>query len=119
MELAFASAVEQARLVKAGEVTSVELVELYLERIGQLDPELNSFVTVRSEEALADAQAADAAPSEAPFHGVPISVKDLTATAGIRTTYSSRAYADFVPDYDRSSAVRRHVSLVSGPVFAL
>lgn len=106
MELAFLSAVEQARLVKAGDVSSVELVKLYLERIAQLDPQLNSFVTVRSEEAIADARAADAAPSEAPFHGVPIAVKDLTATAGIRTTFSSRAYADFIPDYD-TAVVRR------------
>src|SRR3990170_2175338 len=106
MELAFLPAVEQARLVKAGEVTSVELVELYLGRIERLDPQLNSFVTVRSEGAIADARAADAAPSEGPFHGVPIAVKDLTATAGIRTTYSSRAYADYVPDFD-TAVVRR------------
>jgi len=106
MERAFLSAVEQARLVRAGDLSSVELVELYLARIGRLDPQLNSFVTVRSEEAIADACAADAAPSEAPFHGVPIAVKDLTATAGIRTTYSSRAYADYVPDFD-TAVVRR------------
>ncbi len=106
MELAFLPAVEQARLVRNGKASSLELVEHYLERIAQLDPQLNSFVTVRSEEAIADARAADAAPSEAPFHGVPIAVKDLTATAGIRTTYSSRAYADYVPDFD-TAVVRR------------
>ena len=53
MELAFLSAVEQARLVRSGEVSSVELVEMYLERIVRLDSELNSFVTVCAEEALA------------------------------------------------------------------
>ncbi len=106
MELAFLPAVEQARLVRDGEVTSVELVELYLERIGRLDPQLNSFVTVRPDEALADARAADAAEAAVPFRGVPIAVKDLTATAGIRTTYSSRAYADYVPDFD-TAVVRR------------
>jgi len=106
MELAFLSAVEQAQLVRDGEVSSVELLELYLERIGRLDPKLNAFVNVRPEEAIADARAADATPSKAAFHGVPIAVKDLTATAGIRTTYSSRAFADYVPDFD-TAVVRR------------
>ncbi len=63
-------------------------------------------MTVRGEEALADARAADAAPGDGPFHGVPIAVKDLTATAGIRTTYSSRAFAENVPDFD-TAVVRR------------
>jgi amidase len=106
MELAFLSAVEQARLVRSGEVSSGELVALSLERIHRLDPLLNSFVTVCDEEALATARALDSAPGEAPFRGVPIAVKDLAATAGIRTTYSSRAYADYVPDFD-TAVVRR------------
>jgi amidase len=106
MELAFLPATEQARLVRRREVSSVELVELYLDRIARLDPELNSFVTLRPEEALADARAADSSRGDAPFHGVPIGVKDLTATKGIRTTYSSRAFADFVPDFDSAVARR-------------
>jgi len=106
MELAFLPATEQAQLVRDGEVSSIELTRLYLERIERLNPRLNAFVTVRPEEALADARAADAADGSAPFRGVPIAVKDLTATAGIRTTYSSRAYADYVPDFD-TAVVRR------------
>ena len=106
MELAFLSAVEQARLVRSGEVTSAELVRLSLERIERLDPTLNAFVTVCSEEALATAATIDSTSGEAPFRGVPIGVKDLTATAGVRTTYSSRAYADHVPDFD-TAVVRR------------
>ena len=106
MELAFVSAVEQARLVRTREVSSTELVQLYLERIARLDPELNAYVTVRGDDALAEANAIDAAVGDAPFRGVPIAVKDLTPTAGIRTTFSSRAYADFVPDYD-TAVVRR------------
>src|SRR5919108_6300105 len=106
MELAFASAVEQARLVRNGEVSSVELVELYRERIARLDPRLNAFVTVSAEEALATARRLEATHGDAPFRGVPIAVKDLAATAGIRTTYSSRAYADHVPDFD-TAVVRR------------
>ena len=61
MELAFLSAVEQARLIRTGEVSSLELVQLYLDRIARLDPALNAFVTVRGEDALADARAADEA----------------------------------------------------------
>ncbi len=106
MELAFLSAVEQAQLVRSGEVSSEELVAVSLERIERLDPLLNAFVTVCAEEALATARAFDSTPSDAPFRGVPIAVKDLAATAGIRTTYSSRAYAEYVPDFD-TAVVRR------------
>jgi len=106
MELAFLSAVEQARLVRAGEASSTELVTASLERIDRLDPTLNAFVTVCAEEALEAARAVDSTPSDAPFRGVPIGVKDLAPTAGIRTTYSSGAYADHVPDFD-NAVVRR------------
>src|SRR6476620_1866370 len=100
MELAFLSAVEQARLVQTREVSSTELVRLCLERIARLDPQLNAFVTVCGDEALLRAEALDASEGDERFRGVPVAVKDLTPTAGIRTTFSSRAYADFVPDYD-------------------
>ena len=106
MELAFRSAVEQARLIRDGEVTSTKLVQLSLERIAALDGTLNAFVTVCAEEALAAAARIDSTPGDAPFRGVPIGVKDLAATAGIRTTYSSRAYAEYVPDFD-TAVVRR------------
>jgi amidase len=106
MELAFLPAAEQARLIRAGEVSSVELVELYLDRIAELDPTLNAFVTVCGAEALEVATALDEGSGSEPFRGVPIAVKDLTATAGIRTTYSSHAYAANVPDFD-TAAVRR------------
>jgi len=106
MELAFLSAVEQARLVRSGEVSSVELVGLYLDRIERIDPALNAFVTVCAEEARAAAQLVDSTPGDAPFRGVPIAIKDLAATAGIRTTYSSNAYTSYVPDFD-TAVVRR------------
>ena len=106
MELAFLSAVEQARLIREGEASSVELVDLYLERIERIEPSLNAFVTVCGEEARATARVLDETPGDAPFRGVPIAIKDLAATAGIRTTYSSRAYADYVPNFD-TAVVRR------------
>jgi amidase len=106
MELAFLPATEQAAAIRRREVSSTELVDLYLDRIDRIDTDLNAFVTLRHEEALAEARAADASTSDAPFRGVPIAVKDLTATKGIRTTYSCRAFADHVPDFD-TAVVRR------------
>ena len=64
------------------------------------------MVTVCGDEGVETARAADASTDERPFRGVPIAVKDLTATAGIRTTYSSRAFTDNVPDFD-TAVVRR------------
>ena len=105
-ELAFTPALELAARVRAREVSPVELHELYLERIERIDPQLNAFVTVDAEGALTAAREAEASPSDAPFHGVPIPIKDLNETAGLRTTYSTKAYASFVPDFD-ASVVRR------------
>jgi amidase len=106
MELAFLSAVEQARLVRRGEVSSTELVSSALERIDRLDRQLNAFVTVCRDEALEAARIVDDTPGDAQFRGVPIAIKDLTPTAGLRTTYSSRAYAEHVPAID-TAVVRR------------
>ena len=101
--LAFLSATEQAELVRREEVSPTELVELYLERIERLDPELNAYVTVCAEEART---AAAGELPEGPFRGVPLPIKDLNETAGVRTTFSSRAFADYVPEFD-SAVVRR------------
>jgi amidase len=105
-ELAFAPALELAVRVRAGEVSPVELTELYLDRIERLDPQLNAYVTVDAEGALASARVAESASSDAPFHGIPISIKDLNETAGLRTTYSTKAFATNVPQFD-SAVVRR------------
>jgi amidase len=105
-ELAFTPALELAACVRAREVSPVELTQLFLERIERLDPQLNAYVTVDAEGALAAAREAEASPSDAPFHGVPIPIKDLNETAGLRTTYSTKAYARFVPDFD-AAVVRR------------
>jgi amidase len=101
-DVAFTPALELAERLRARDVSSVELVELYLERIQRIDPELNAYVTVDAERALAAARE----PRDGPFAGVPISIKDLTDTAGLRTTYSTKARADNVPLAD-SATVRR------------
>ena len=94
--LAFLPALEQARLVREGEISSVELVQEYLDRIERIDPQVNAYVTVCAEQALAEAQS----PRPGPFSGVPLPIKDLVETAGIRTTFSCKAFANHVPEHD-------------------
>ncbi len=91
-ELAFAGIARQAELIRAGEVSSRELVELYLERIERLDPELSTFTEVLAERALADADAADARRGrgdEAPLLGVPVAIKDNVDVEGAATRFGS------------------------------
>jgi amidase len=90
--LAFAGLARQAELVRAGEVSPRELVQLYLERIERLDPQLNAYRVVRGEQALAEAAEAEKRRSpdgEAPLYGVPIAVKDSQDVAGELTTHGT------------------------------
>ncbi len=89
-----------AARVRAGEVSARELIEESISRIERTNPQLNFLVTDCFEQALATE------PREGPFSGVPILIKDLTETAGVRTTFSSRAFADYVPVHD-AAVVRR------------
>lgn len=101
--LAYAGALTQARLVRERQVSPVELVQLYLDRIARFDGPINSYVTVTPELALEAARRAEAAlgnPDLPPFHGVPISIKDLNPTAGIRTTFGLVNLRDYVPTAD-------------------
>ncbi len=93
-ELAFAGVARQAELVRSGEVSSRELVMLYLERIERLDPRLNAYRRVFSERALVDAQQADGrrgAGDERPLLGVPIAIKDVEDVTGEVTTWGTAA----------------------------
>jgi amidase len=109
--LAFTSATEQAQLVRDGSVSPSDLVELYLRRIETLDPKLDSYLTVASEHARAAARDAEqrlaAGTSDLPpFLGVPISIKDLNDTAGIRTTHGTATWRDRVPLHDDETVAR-------------
>ena len=91
-DLAFAGLAGQAEAVRAGEVSPSELVQLHLERIERLEPQLNAFRVVRAERALAEAAEAEKRPpadGEAPLYGVPIAVKDSHDVAGELTTYGT------------------------------
>ncbi len=105
VDLAFTSALEQARMVQNKIVSPVELVELYLERIQRFNPDLGSYFTVTADLALADAAAktevlASHVTELPPFFGVPISIKDLHSVAGVRCTYGTRALLDNIATYD-------------------
>src|SRR5919202_2589848 len=107
-ELAFAGVVRQAELIRGGDVSSRELVELYLERIERLDHELNAFRKVMAERALVDAQQADArrgAGEERPLLGVPIAVKDVEDVTGEVTRWGTDAFG--TPAAGDSELVRR------------
>ncbi|GAB3943716.1 amidase [Micromonospora vulcania] len=96
------TALEQAAAIARGELSSAELVEHHLRRVDALGDTVGAFVTVTAELAREAARAADAVPVErrGPLHGVPTAIKDLTLTAGVRTTFGSAAFADFVPPVD-------------------
>jgi aspartyl-tRNA(Asn)/glutamyl-tRNA(Gln) amidotransferase subunit A len=96
------SVAEVANRVRAGELTPREAVESYLERIEQLDGALNTHLTVRSEEALAEA---DTAP-DGPLRGVPVAVKDVIDVAGAPTTAASKVLADHVATSDAACVER-------------
>jgi amidase len=107
-DLAFAGLERQAGLVRSGEVGSAELVELYLERIARLDPQLNSYRVVFADRALAEARQADGrarAGDTRPLLGVPIAIKDEVDIAGEVTALGSDAVD--APAAADSEVVRR------------
>src|SRR5256885_4468191 len=99
-----------AEAIRAREVSPVSLVESCLARIEALEPRLNAFITVTADLAREQARQAEreiaAGRYKGPLHGIPIAVKDLFATQGIRTTAGSRILANWVPDED-ATVVRK------------
>lgn len=100
---------EAAQLVRARQVSPVELTRAHLERIGQLDGKINSFITLTPELALKQAVQAEQEAHQGmtgsgrplgKLHGLPVGLKDLIETAGVRTTAGSRFLQDYVPDRD-------------------
>ncbi|MEW6131032.1 MAG: amidase [Acidobacteriota bacterium] len=104
-ELCFKDAVDLARLIRQKEISAVELMTAFIEQINRLNPQVNAICTFIGEEAAmrlakdADARLAKGEDLGA-LHGLPVAVKDLVATAGIRTTQGSPIYKDFVPTED-------------------
>ncbi len=119
-ELAFAPGYQLRGLLDSREVSSVELTEMFLGRIEELNPILNAFLTVCGEEAVASARQADERIGRGdggePLLGIPVSIKDLEVTKGIRSTMGSLAYRDYVPKIDSitSERVRRSGAVILG-----
>ena len=104
-DLCFTPATKLTAMIRRGAVSPLEVVQAVLARIERVNPRLNAYCTVAAEQALAAARTATAATRRrsarlGSLHGVPVSIKDLTATNGIRTTWGSKIHEDHVPDED-------------------
>ena len=103
-DIAFLSATELGSAIKGKQVSPVEVVEAYLDRIERIDPQVNSYITVMAEYARQEALEAEAAirrgDYRGPLHGVPIAIKDQIYTKGVLTTDASKIRSDFIPKYD-------------------
>jgi len=109
-QLPFEDLVSASQAVQKKEVSPVELTEACLARIEHLNPVVNAFITVTAEAAIAEAKAAEAEIARGewrgPLHGMPLAVKDLAETAGVRTTAASAVLEHYIPSED-AEVVRR------------
>jgi amidase len=103
-DLTFASAMELGRLYRSRKVSPFEVVQALLERIDAVNPQVNAFVTLAREAALWEARRATAALKRGatlpPLFGIPVGIKDVTPTRGLRTTFGSTLFQDHVPEED-------------------
>ena len=109
-DLAFMSATDLSGAIRTKRVSPVEVVNAVLDRIERLNPRLNAYCLVTGESARQEAQEAEAAVMRGdplpPLHGIPISVKDIVITRGVRTTFGSRIYENHVPVEDAPLVAR-------------
>jgi amidase len=102
--LCFLTAVELAQKIRSGELSAVETMEAHLAQIEKVNPQVNAIVTLLPEMAMEAARKADEKLARGeevgPLHGLPVAHKDLVQTKGIRTTFGSLVYENFVPDED-------------------
>ncbi|HEX7811726.1 MAG TPA: amidase [Burkholderiales bacterium] len=103
-ELCFTPATEMARMIRAKSASPVEIIRAVLERIGRLNPDLNAVCTVTADHALAAAKDAEAAVMRGEplgrLHGIPVTIKDLSMTRGVRTMAGSHVFSERTPDFD-------------------
>jgi amidase len=111
-DLADRSAVDLAAMIRERAISPVEVTRFFLERIERINPTIDAFVTVTAERATKEAAEAERRvmttdpETLGPLHGVPIAIKELANTAGVKSTSSSRAFADRVPDRDDEAIAR-------------
>lgn len=103
-DLCFLSATEQSKLIRAKKISVQDLIRAHLDQVERYNPVLNAIVTLTADSAMAEAYAADQQLEKNAdvgiLHGLPVAHKDLFLTKGVRTTFGSLAYQDFVPDVD-------------------
>lgn len=108
--LHYTPAMELGRLLRRRELSPVELTDAILDRVERLNPTLGAFITVTADLARAEARAAEQrqlrGELRGPLDGIPDSIKDMEHTAGIRTTYGSKWFAQHVPEADSLVAGR-------------
>ncbi len=104
MDLCYTPATELADLIREKKISPIEVMEALFSRLETVNPEINAYCTLLPEQAMEEAGKAEEAVAKGeklgPLHGVPVSIKDLTFTKGVRTTGGSRIYEDFIPDED-------------------
>jgi Asp-tRNA(Asn)/Glu-tRNA(Gln) amidotransferase A subunit family amidase len=104
LEICFLTATELVRLVRAKELSALEVMEAHLAQIERVNPEVNAIVTLTAERAMDRARATDDAIARGEevglLCGLPVAHKDLFPTEGVRTTFGFLVYKDFVPDHD-------------------
>jgi len=113
-DLCWLPATEMAAAIRARQLSPVELVDALIDRIHQLNPMLNAYCTLVEDAARHAAHAAEAAVLRGDdlglLHGVPVSIKDLLFTRGVRTMRGSRIYEQFVPDQDAPAVAKLNAS---------
>ncbi|MCH2287692.1 MAG: amidase [SAR324 cluster bacterium] len=102
--ICFLTAAEIAKKIRKGEISAVQTMEAHLAQIERINPQVNAIVTLVPELALEEARKADEKQAKGgnvgPLHGLPIAHKDLVPTKGIRTTFGSLVFQDFIPEED-------------------
>ena len=110
LEICYMSARDLSKLVQNKEISPVELIGAHLSRIEATEPVLNSFITLLADEARGAARQAEkdiqAGRYKGPLHGIPVALKDLYNTGGVRTTSGSRIFDNFVPTEDCTVAAK-------------
>ena len=112
-DFCFTPAVDLLKLYRARRVSPLDVMQAVLARIDAVNPDVNAIVTLVREDALRDARRATAAlrrgASLPPLFGVPVGIKDVTATKGIRTTHGSKLFESHVPDEIGRASCRERV----------
>ena len=109
-QLPFETITTLAPRLQKKEISPVELTDAVLDRIAAVDPKVKAYITVTRDDARANAKVAESAIAAGnylgPLHGIPVSLKDLYYTRGVKTTGGSKILADFIPDYDAAVVER-------------